>query len=244
MVPWRRTTCFLLLFAFATFASGCVYLRLLQFKNQLADFEKNFSADLSRGFQVICKNPLLLGDDLRWLGAEPETVLRAGRVEHWRIRWVKDVPPEVSEDGAFDIELRADFLNKELESIQIPERYFAFVPKQLFLNTLRSAGRAKIDRQGRQATMDTAGEGSEKAPPPLDLTGIEKMLGIPTQRTTEPAGIRYNYIFRPQTPSGPGKPIEVTFLFGGKKQNLRRIVSKLPKGTLTFEFLPPVEKKE
>ena len=185
---------------------------------------------------MICKDPILLGDDLRWLGAEPETIRRGGSAEHWCVRWVKELPRGATESGIYDIELDADLFERKLRSVHIPERYFAFVPKELFLNALRSAGHAKIDRQSRKAVMDTTGDGADPTPPPIDLDSIEKMLGLPTERIVDPTVIRFRYVFRPQTPSGLGRPIEVTFHFGAKSGVLRRLVGKLPKGTLDFEF--------
>lgn len=244
-LPLRlRTTSFFLLLALATLASGCVYIRLLQFKNQLADFEKHFSADSTDGIRINCKDPLLLGEDLRWLGAEPESILHRPLGDLWTIRWTKELPRGSVETGVYDIEVQAELAEKKLKSIHIPERYFAFVSKDLFLSALRSAGHAKIDRLSRQAVMDTSALGPDNSPPPIDLGSIEKMLGLPTERTDEQGSIRYRYVFRPRTPAGSGKPIEVIFLFNPKSGNLRRLVGKLPKGTLNFDFADSSELKK
>lgn len=241
--PRVRIVFSLLLLTFASLASGCVYLRLLQFKNQLADFEKHFSTDLTEGFRVNFKDPVLLGDDLRWLGAEPETIRRTPPAEQWTIRWVKELPPGIKESGVYDIELQADLRERKLQSLYIPERYFAFVSKDLFLNALRSAGHAKIDRQSRQATLDTSAE-TDTAPPPVNLSSIENMLGVPTTRTDDGIISSYRYVFRSKALSGAGKSIDVTFLFDLKSGNLRRLVGKLPRGTLNFEFADPAASKK
>lgn len=242
-LPRVRTPFLLLLLVAASLTSGCVYLRLLQFKNQLADFEKHFSTDLSDGFRVNFKDPVLLGEDLRWLGAEPETIRRTPPAEQWTIRWEKEVPPGTQESGVYDVEIQADLRERRLRSLYIPERYFAFVSKDLFLNALRSAGHAKIDRQNRQAVLDTSTE-TDTTPPPVNLSSIEKMLGVPTQLTRDATTTSYRYVFRPKVPSGGGKAIEVTFLFDLNSGNLHRLVGKLPRGTLNFEFADPAVPKK
>lgn len=234
--PWAQIGFVFALLAFATLASGCVYLRLLHLKNQLADFENHFSTDTNDGFQLTFKDPVLFGDDVRWLGAEPETIQRSGSSESWTVRWTKDVPAGTNEAGNYDVILDAQFLDRRLQSLKIPERYFAFVPKNLFLNALRSAGHARIDRRRRTAELDTGLLETGSSVTPIDLSSIEKMLGIPSQRTVEPGLVRCHYVFRPRTPRGSGKPIEITFLFSQGSGNLRKLIGKLPKGTLTFDF--------
>lgn len=241
--PRLPTLFFILLLGAATLTSGCVYLRLLQLKNQLADFDKNFSADTTAGLRINFKAPVLFGDDLRWLGAEPETVRKTEETEAWIIRWVKELPPTVKEEGVYDVIVEADLHERRVHSVLIPERYFAYVPKDLFVGALRSAGHAKIDRQSRQAVMDTGNELTARFQP-ADISSIEKMLGVPTQRTAEADLVRYRYIFRPQTQGPPGKPVEVTFVFDSKTGLLRRLVGKLPKGTLSFDFAKPTAEKK
>lgn len=240
---WLRNSFLLLLLIAATFASGCVYLRLLQFKNQLADFEKHFAADLSDGFRINCKDPVLMGEDLRWLGAEPETIKKVPGGESWTVRWVKELPRGVTENGIYDVELHADLVERRLQSVYIPERYFAFVPKTLFLDALRSAGHAKIDRQSHQAVMKTSDDTAD-ASSPVELNSVQKMLGVPTELIADSSLSRYRYVFRPQCPTGTGKSVEVTFIFNTKSGNLVRLIGKLPKGTLDFEFPEPAVTKK
>ena len=48
-------------------STGCVYLRLLQVKNQLNDFEGNFDLKDQNGLKLVFKNPVLLSRDIVWL---------------------------------------------------------------------------------------------------------------------------------------------------------------------------------
>ena len=59
--------------------AGCVYLRLLAFKRQLADFDRHFPLRTDDGLRLGCLTPVLLPEDFRWLGLTPETVKTLGR---------------------------------------------------------------------------------------------------------------------------------------------------------------------
>jgi hypothetical protein len=58
---------------------GCVYLRLLAFKRQLADFDRHFTLQTDDGLRLGCLTPVLLPEDFRWLGLTPETVKTLGQ---------------------------------------------------------------------------------------------------------------------------------------------------------------------
>ncbi|HEU5078409.1 MAG TPA: hypothetical protein VFT72_04315 [Opitutaceae bacterium] len=229
-----------LLIAVALLAGGCVYLRLLELRNQLADFDKNFAVNTADGIHLIFRHPMLLGDDLRWLGAEPQEIQQRGDDEEsWHVRWVKQTKPGVEESSEHDVELFAELRDHELQSLRIPERYFEFFPKSLFVDLLRSTGKAHINKESRQAEVSTADEVSTNNQPIAvpELDSIEKLLGEPTDKTTGPSGlVRYRYRYQAQIPSGKGKFIEATFFFDPASGQLRRLIGKLPKGTMSFNF--------
>lgn len=218
--------------------SGCVYLRLLQLKNQFGDFEKHFVIDTSTGLRVTCRHPVLLDDDLRWLGIEPQSITNSGKTELWHVRWVKDPPPGVAEASVYDVTLDAELVDRRLVAAQIPERYFEFVSKELFVSMLRSTGAARIDREKRRAEVKTP-TAPERGTDRPKLASIEGMLGHPTERAEADGLVRFRYRYRPVTSTGGrGKPIEVTFVFDQESGALQRLVGKLPKGTLNFVLSP------
>jgi hypothetical protein len=227
----------------ALFASGCVYLRLLALKNQLSEFEKNFSLTEGDGLTIHCKNPVLHDDDLRWLGVEPKQVKTEGAVEFWHVRWVKEPPEGAVEPLEYDVVLNAEIEDQKVRAVQIPERYFEYFPKSLFVNLIRSTAAAKIDKSSRQADVTAAPESPEASAQPPSLATIEKMLGLPTARSTEGGLVNLMYRYRPQ-PEKPKKtkPIEVTFHFEAATGNLLRLTGKLPKGTVRFSFAPAKDK--
>ena len=61
---WAR---WLFLAAVIASITGCVNLRLLEFKNQLAEFDQNFSVEVNGDFTLLCKVPVLYRGDFDYL---------------------------------------------------------------------------------------------------------------------------------------------------------------------------------
>src|SRR5688572_32930467 len=115
--------------ASALLFSGCVYLRLLELKRQIDRFDQFFGLQTSDGVALICHTPVLRTSDVRWIGLKPENVKALGDAEHWRVRWIKQLPPGVKEKLEYDIVLELWFANEKLTRVTIPERYFSIMPK-------------------------------------------------------------------------------------------------------------------
>ncbi|ATC65454.1 hypothetical protein CMV30_16710 [Nibricoccus aquaticus] len=233
----RRTFAFSLLAA-TLLLSGCVYLRLLDLKRQFARFDTHFKADTSDGVRIECLKPILLPDDVRWLGVFPETVTTDGVSEKWRVRWVKDAPPGEPETAVYDVELETRFIDDRLAYVGIPERYFAFFPKELFVSLLRSTGGARIDKSSRSAEVDNTPDpaAAEIKPPTIDSIG--GMLGRPNERTTRDGLEIFRYRYRAMTPEKKAKPIEMTFAFDSATGRLQTLKAKLPTDTINFRVAP------
>ena len=52
--------------------SGCLYLRLLELRNQLAEFDRYFETDLREGVKLTCRKPVLLDEDMAFFKLVPE----------------------------------------------------------------------------------------------------------------------------------------------------------------------------
>ncbi len=229
----RRAFAFLLLAA-ALLLSGCVYLRLLDLKKQFARFDEHFKADTTDGVRIECLDPVLYTDDVRWLGIYPETIATDGDSEKWRVRWLKEPPPGEPESAVYDVELEARFTDDRLTYVGIPERYFAFFPKELFVSLLRSTGGAKIDRSSRSAEVENTPDPKSPEIKPPTLDSIGGMLGRPNERSTRDGLEVFRYRYRAQTAEKKAKPIEVTFAFATTTGRMQTLKAKLPTGTINF----------
>ena len=216
-----------------------MYFRLLELKAQLGHFDQNFSATTADGVTIECLHPILLGDDLRFLGIDPKSIKTEGDSAHWHVRWLKDEPAHSREKVLHDVELFLDLKDDKLTELHIPERYFEFFPKELFIDLLRSTGQASIDKLSRKAEVKAGQEMAQTEASLPSLSSVENLLGVPTERIQEGMTVRYRYRYRTEIPGGRGKAIEVAFTFDIKTGDLRKLVGKLPKGTMSYDF--PVE---
>jgi hypothetical protein len=237
-----RLVWFTLLVTVAFFLSGCIYLRLLQVKNQLRDFDQYFKVDTGKGVQIELLKPVLLGDDVRWLGLEPQKITPTGKgLEEWDIRWIKDLPPGIKETGVYDVEFSAFFKDDLLTRVFIEDRFFAYFPKEIFVRLLRSAGSAKISRSAREAKVNAASEDDELSRQLPSLQSLEQMLGAPSAREVQGNETVCRYRYSPVTPTGKGKAIGVTFVFASDTGRLQKLTGKLPTGSLYFDFRSDAE---
>ncbi|HVU34520.1 MAG TPA: hypothetical protein VHE61_13885 [Opitutaceae bacterium] len=211
--------------------AGCVYLRLIQLKHQLADFDHNFTVDTSDGVRITCQHPLLLTGDVRWLGVTPEKIRRIGHAEEWEVRWVKQLPPSVHEAGAYDIVVRFVFADDKLTRVSIPQRYFALMPKKFLLDLLRSLGGARVNKENRSVEAQLAG-----ARP--DLPGIEKLLGRPTAESSKPGQTirRYRYVPAGSRRLARAAVFDLNVTFDDATGKMLRWEGKTPVGNIGFNF--------
>ena len=233
-----RFLCIVLLVGCTLLFSGCVYFRLLQLKSQLGDFDHNFAASTTDGVTIACLHPVLLSEDLRFLGIDPKAITTEGEMTRWHVRWLKDEPLHSTEKTLHDVELFLDLKDDQLQSLHLPERYFEFFPKELFVDLLRSTGKATIDKFTHRAEVSAGEELGQTLAALPALKSVESLLGVPTDRIQDPTTIRYRYRYRTETPTGRGKAIEMIFSFDRQTGDLRKLVGKLPKGTMSYDFPP------
>lgn len=228
--------------ACALLLSGCVYLRLLQLKWQLADFDRHFAVESGDGLAVTFRNPVLLDEDVerffRWV---PEERTRVGRAERWRFRWVK---PESRADGGrppaeFVVELM--FVNRKLVKFSAPETFFAAtIPKSLALAALRSLGDAKVDRKARRAesVIEPADLQMAAADPFLSAAGLREALGAPTVRSHVDGFEEWRYEFAPASArqrAGDSGVVEVRFTLDPATERVRRMQGRTVFGAVVFD---------
>ncbi len=230
----------------ALLLSGCVYLRLLQLKRQLADFDENFAMQTSSGLRLNFLKPILTGDDIAWLGFEPATRTKLGVAERWDLRWVKELPPGIEEKGGFEIAFELIFTQEKLSGLNVSETYFALVPKPIIVAGIKSLGRAKVDKKTRSvaATVDESTLGDVVWPSQRSVTA---QLGRPTDETIENGRriVRYRFVgVAPPDKKPGGKPnvIDLKLTFDIAQDQLLKTEGRTPVGNIDWDFKPPAPK--
>lgn len=229
------------LLACALLLSGCVYLRLLRLKWQLAEFDRNFAVQTADGLALTFKQPVLLDEDVesffRWI---PDTRQRSGDAEQWRFRWIKQ---PAAEDGEAVVEFAVElmFVDHRLVRLSAPETFFAAtMPKSLALAALRSLGSAQIDRKNRRAESTLSSTDLEMAAAEAFLTaqGVTAALGAPGMRRETGGLLEWRYEFRPasaQQRVGNSGAVDITFLIDPSTQRVRVMKGQTVFGTVVFD---------
>lgn len=219
--------------------SGCVYLRLLEFKRQLADFDRHFTLQTDDGLRFASLDPVLLTEDFRWLGVTPERVTTLGQSEQWRIRWAKQLPPGARETDAHDIEMELIFTEGKFTRFYLPERYFAFVPKPFFVGLLRSLGKAGVDQSRRLAEVNFSRSERDALTARVVATSLAMLLGKPTEQTVDGPHTRLRYRYTPVPPESKNGVFDMTFTFDTATGQLQRLEGRSPVGQVSFNFESP-----
>lgn len=219
--------------------SGCVYLRLLAFKRQLADFDKNFTLQTDDGLRLTCREPVVLAEDFRWLGVTPESVKTLGHAQQWRIRWTKEIPPGVRERAPHDIDLEVIFTDGKFARLAMPESLFAFVPKPFFTGLLRSLGRAGVDKSKRLAEVNFTAAEREQVTARVTATSLALLFGVPTEQMTDGPRTVLRYRYTPMPPQSKNGVIDMTFIFDTATGQLRQLTGRSLVGQVAFNFEAP-----
>lgn len=225
----------------ACLLSGCVYLRLLELKKQLGRFDRFFSLRTTDGLTLICHEPVLRTDDIRWIGVKPETVKRLGQAEHWQVRWVKQLPAGVKENAEYDIVIELSFVEGKLARATVPERYFALMPKSFVTGVIKSVGSGRVDKS--QKGIDAAVSGADVAAARMSLPSVDKLLGRPSEEKVDGPNtvVRYRYI--PVTAEPEPGVFDMRLTFETKTGDLLKWLGITPVGRIGFDFTADRRKK-
>jgi hypothetical protein len=214
--------------------SGCVYLRLLELKKQIGRFDEYFGLQTRDGIAIICHEPVLRTGDIRWIGVMPESTRKLGVAEQWHVRWVKQLPPGVTEKMEYDIVLELGFAQDKLTRVAIPERYFAVMPKQFLIGVIKTVGRGRIDKSRKQ--LEATVSAAEVAAARPNLPSIDKLLGQPSEEREDGTRtiVRYRYV--PSTKESRAGVFDMQLTFDTKSGELLKWQGVTPVGKIGFDF--------
>ncbi len=234
-------------------APGCVYLRLLEIKKQLKDFDQNFAITGRSELVIEFKDPVLKIKDVKFLiGADPLYQTEEGEdIYHYEFDQVRaavpaapDVfivvgstgPPQAAAapPPLHHLSLRMAFREVNLVRIIIPETFMLLFPRNVLVETLRQAADAEVYESRRLA------RGRIKLPlaTEAELPSLSKtifLLGEPLERV--PEGDLETIVYRYEILKGRRQaPIKARLSFDVQGL-LRRVFVRWDISSVETEFL-------
>ncbi len=219
---------------------GCIYLRLLELKNQLASFDRYFDVDLRDGVKITCRKPVLLDEDMAFFQLAPESRERVGVAERWHFRWIKAYAAPGENPANYEVTADFIYVDHKLTRILLPERLFVFVPKHFLLEMLKAFGHANVDKVHRTANATVHVDLTpEQAPPLLAPADLRAMVGAPMEVRATPGGEVWRYRYRGASPDQRSGHIDVAFTFDAATKTVRHIEGVVFNSRFVFDFAGP-----
>ncbi len=176
---------------------GCVYLRLLELKNQFKEFDQYIEVRTDPSFTLFFKQPELHKEDIHDLSKiNPTQIISSMSGEEWIYRFVKiNNQGEADKLQAITLTFRLKFdRHGKLEQWYFPDEFLAMVPAEFLEASFRSLGNATIFKLSRQLKADVTPIKTQAKPP--TQTTVKQVLGQPYQIIDKDKLQRYLYRFR------------------------------------------------
>ena len=222
----------LLLLTAALGLAGCVYLRLLEVKNQLQDFDRYFRVEIKDQWFVQFLHPVMLSGDFTYL-----TELEPTRIEHLAggERWIVDFHKLDASERIASPRKTLTFtmqFNREnkLSRFGFSPLFLAIAPPTFLEASIRSMGKGSVDTGHRQLRVDPQDLPKIKARLPTHAT-IIATFGPPLLETSEGQEQRVYYRFIADTRpvrgnTGANRLAEVRVSFDKATGELTRMMGK------------------
>lgn len=174
-------------------STGCVYLRLLQVKNQLNDFEGNFDLKDQNGLKLVFKNPVLLSRDIVWLTKNnPISREHSPEGENWLYILEKQHADENNEAVDYDIPLTFYIRDDKVVEIAFPERFLENLSIPLLIKILGAMGKSEITKSKRSAGTEFKGGNTDEMPKKRYILSV---LGSPYKNEKNDKAIILTYLY-------------------------------------------------
>lgn len=132
--------------------TGCVYLRLLEFQNQLAQFDQFFRVEVDGRFILHILEPKITSQDLIYLSSlEPSRREAEESGETWYYVFQKLRSDSSLDNPDTHITFALRFSEKQrLTAVTFSPLFLKIVPPEFLEQSIRSLGHADVDRKKRQ----------------------------------------------------------------------------------------------
>jgi len=257
----KRTIIYISLLLILLSAPSCIYLRLLKFQKQMADFERCFQVKEEKGLKIICLKPVLYSGDIETMLAPPTLSLvpetnppsadnKTKQNKQWTYLFEKKYPNSYkNEKGDFDISLDMVFKDDLLNEIHLPERFLVILPKTFLITICKTMGNAQVNKKEYSA------KGAYK-PPEKEANQIQipkqndvlKFLGNPFVWREDDINVKLNYEYRLKQktikPDDSVPYVWVEFTFQKTDGTLLKAEADLCGIELSLDFAPDAKKDE
>lgn len=187
MISPKITPSRLLLFLMSIFLTGCVWFRLLDIKNQLAEFDENVRIEVAdKHFILHLLKPVLLSEDFVYLSklrpSRTDTLPQGGYRWHLDFRFDPAMSPQQkSMQVSFAMTFTA---HHRLAAFDFSPLFVEMAPPVFLEASIRSLGVGKVDQDNRQLKVDPDDLPKLDARLPR-IAAITTVLGQPAEEKTE-----------------------------------------------------------
>ncbi|QXP83762.1 hypothetical protein ABZN20_04480 [Methylococcus sp. ANG] len=221
---------------------GCVWLRLLEVKNQLDDFDDHFKVVSTDHFLLEFLHPVLYADDFRELTRmEPTRIETLPKGSRWHVLFEKIDMNGKPDPGHQDLEFVLSFNSKSRLAVwDFPPPFLAAAPPQFLEASLRSLGKGEIFQDQRQLKVDP------KDLPQIDAefpnqARVKEGLGAPALELDHEDGRLWVYRYRVNTPhieddEGNRRIALARFWFDPASKTLRKFTGKFIGLKLSIDY--------
>ncbi|KGM43974.1 hypothetical protein JY97_03780 [Alkalispirochaeta odontotermitis] len=200
--------CLIILTA-AVILNGCVLERIFRVKNQLCDFEKNFQIDISGGFRILLKDPVMFDEDITWLaGAEPSKQEIAGDeliMTYIAERNGMHIP------GQYDLPIELRFVRLDgkyrLKEASLSKNLADILTDELLSQLMQSICKSKKSLVKQQVTIDIRKLDRKFLPIRSEILDL---LGPPNPKPPLARKLVYDYQLKNNAAPGTETLIEIT----------------------------------
>lgn len=183
--------------------TGCVWLRLLTFKKQLAEFDKFVNVSTTNGLSLKFVKPALYEDDVLFIcDMCVPTVEHVNGTNKSVIYTFRKINPTNAVNNLtnaplpyVDIPIQLDYENKLFCRVTFPDSFVKCLPENFIVNLFRSLGHAKVDTTKRSAAADMIAP--TNLPNYKQITGL---LGAPTAINNNDGKEQLSYWFETLSP--------------------------------------------
>ncbi|MEM9158335.1 MAG: hypothetical protein AAGB46_04740 [Verrucomicrobiota bacterium] len=197
--------------------SGCAYIRLLKFKNQLKDFDEYLIVQTANGLSLELKKPVVKNSDLVFITesnpTQKEEAPTSANREIWTWRFHKKIDP--SQNSPYAVDFKTHFHDQLLHQLDFDPKLIEIVPPDFLLSMVKSLGKAKISKLRKviSAEVDAEDLDIQKLP---TLGEIFDTMGKPSSKAVSKKTHSYEYVFNFLNPDDDSVEGQFTVTFKSK----------------------------